>query len=248
MDNIKKSLFILNLFFLVHFVNGQNYNGVVVYKKTLTKAFSYNTIRSLKLREFSRELDEISNDLEYKLEFNNIESKFYVIERMSSEDDRMIEFANRLGSGHGIRYSNIKTKESLYQKDTYGKQFLIQNNLDSIKWQLSNMSKIISGYICYKAFTTKTIVGSKRVSTVDVIAWYAPKVPAPFGPLGYVGLPGLIIELQADKYKYYMTKIELNFLKKVKIKKPIEGVKMTLQEFQEYEKKLAGYPRNLFRN
>ena len=54
---------------------------------------------------------------------------------------------------------------------------------------------------------------------------------APFGPIGYAGLPGVILELEARNYKYYATKINLNPKKEIKITKPTKGKKVTQEEF-----------------
>jgi GLPGLI family protein len=43
-----------------------------------------------------------------------------------------------------------------------------------------------------------------------VTAWYAPDIPVRFGPIGYGGLPGLILELQNESATFYVTKINLN--------------------------------------
>jgi len=244
---LKKGLFALILSFS-YLTYGQDNKGVVFYKKNLITPISYKDIKSVKFREFNKTLAKKSDKLKYTLEFVNEESIFQVIETMESDKDKMLEYAIRLGAGHGIRYTNISTKELIYKKEAYGKQFLITNNLDSLRWKLINESKVVNGYNCFKAVTSKTVVGSKKTVAFEVIAWYAPEIPLNFGPIGYAGLPGLIIELYNDKYKYYMTEMELNTKQIGKIKKPTKGKKMTLGEFLEYEKKLAGESRSLMRN
>jgi len=248
MNKSTKYILLLCLFFLTYLIYGQKNNGFVLYKKSLRTPISYEDIKNTKFRDFNKSLVKASNELEYKLEFTAQESTFKVIEILESDGDRISKFAIRLGSGNGIRYTNINTKELIHQKDAYGKQFLIVSSLDSIKWKLINESKNINGYKCFKAITSEVVVGSKKTTIVDVVAWYEPKIPISFGPVGYGGLPGLIIELQIDKYKYYLTKIELNSKKEVKIQKPIKGKRMTLNEFLEYEKELAGQNRSYMRN
>ncbi len=247
MVNKNNFIFLFILIFM-NYMYGQKYNGYVIYKKIKNDNTSIEKIKNLKIRMFIEETEEEIKKLEYKLKFNSLESSFKVIKKMDIENNRIIQFAISTGEGGGTKYTNLKSRQSINQKEAYGKKFLIFSSLDSIKWQLNDKSKIINGYTCYKALSTKTVIGSKEISLVDVTAWYAPKIPVNFGPIGFAGLPGLIIELQFDKYKYYMTELELNPKQIIKIKKPIKGEKMTLNEFLEYEKKLAGQSRGFMRN
>jgi GLPGLI family protein len=100
------------------------------------------------------------------------------------------------------------------------KKFIVKDSLP--KWKLHNETKTIGNYICYKATTSRRIVNTKGTFYKDVEAWYTPELTVPFGPKGYGGLPGLIIELTEDKITYYATKIDLTYKIK-KINKPIKG-------------------------
>ena len=101
------------------------------------------------------------------------------------------------------------------------------------EWQLSNETKKIGAYTCYKATTMKIVNGRKGIIKTPVEVWYTPEIVIPFGPLGYNGLPGLIMELSMYNYKYYVSKIDLNTEKEVAIKKPTKGKKVTEAEFKE---------------
>jgi len=44
---------------------------------------------------------------------------------------------------------------------------------------------------------------------IEIIAWYTPQIPVPQGPGEYFGLPGLILEIQADRTSILCSKIVL---------------------------------------
>ena len=114
------------------------------------------------------------------------------------------------------------------QMNAFGELFLITK--PKLKWKILKENKKIGIYNCIKATTEITVNsrGKKRIIT----AWFTPQIPLPFGPLGYDGLPGLILELEVYKKIYYAKKITLNPKKEIEIKELIKGVKVSEKEFQ----------------
>lgn len=224
-------------------------NGYVIYKKKSLNKEAINKIKDLNFRETLREIGEKAEELEYTLEFNDVESIFSVIEPMDFDGSMTTKLAIVSAEGKGLRYTNLKSREYLYQNEVFRENFLILNSLDSIQWKLTNQSKIINGYKCYKAETIKTVIGSKEISTNTIEAWYAPEIPVNFGPLGYAGLPGLILQLNNGKFwTYYISELNLESSDPIVIKKPTKGKRITAFEFQELTKKLAGQSREYLRN
>ena len=43
------------------------------------------------------------------------------------------------------------------QQETFGKQFIIKDNLEPIEWELHSDTKNIGNYTCYKATYTKEV-------------------------------------------------------------------------------------------
>lgn len=66
---------------------------------------------------------------------------------------------------------------------------------------------------------------------VVVTAWYTPQIPVSTGPGEYHGLPGLILEVQADRTVMLCTKIVMNPQEKEKITKPDTGEVVTRDEY-----------------
>jgi GLPGLI family protein len=69
--------------------------------------------------------------------------------------------------------------------------------------------------------------------TIEVVAWYTPQIPINQGPDDYWGLPGLILEVNADRTTILCTKIVMNPEEKEEIEKPEKGDEVTQEEYTE---------------
>ncbi|SDR66487.1 GLPGLI family protein [Formosa sp. Hel1_31_208] len=71
---------------------------------------------------------------------------------------------------------------------------------------------------------------------VVVTAWYTPQIPVSTGPGEYHGLPGLILEVTADKTVMLCTKIIMNPKDKAEIQMPDKGEIVTRDEYNKIMK------------
>ncbi|MFK7833515.1 MAG: GLPGLI family protein [Winogradskyella sp.] len=69
--------------------------------------------------------------------------------------------------------------------------------------------------------------------TIEVVAWYTPQIPVNQGPDDFWGLPGLILEVNADRTTILCTKIVLNPAEKEAIDRPEKGDVVTQKEYTE---------------
>ncbi len=69
--------------------------------------------------------------------------------------------------------------------------------------------------------------------TIEVVAWYTPQVPINQGPDDFWGLPGLILEVNADKTTILCTKIVMNPEEKEELEKPKKGEEVTQAEYND---------------
>jgi GLPGLI family protein len=67
--------------------------------------------------------------------------------------------------------------------------------------------------------------------TIEVVAWYTPQIPVNQGPDDYWGLPGLILEINADRTTILCTKIIMNPAEKDNIDRPKKGDLVTQEEY-----------------
>ena len=235
---------ILIIFLLIsNVVISQNtIRGIITYNASFNiKSINLNRIGKEKktTKEVNEKVVEIlkgTTDQLYSLSFVGNKSLFEKENEMENEGNSKINLTEIL-AGNGKFYVDNETDVVLEQKDFMGDVFIIKNS--PINWELTQDTKEISGYICFKATTIKIIENKKGVFERPVIAWYTPKISANFGPKGYNGLPGLILELVDGKINFKVIKIELNTSESIKIKKPTKGKKVTLEEYKAITKDVA---------
>ena len=162
----------------------------------------------------------------------------------------------------GPQYKSIKSQLLLQEQELFGKQFLIKDSLSKFDWKMEGETKQIGKYTCYKATAIKTvdavdITSFRRPSEDDkepsatkeiqVIAWYTMQIPISQGPDNYWGLPGLILEVNADKTTILCSKIVMNPEDKDVIKEPSKGKEISKEEYNIIVKKKTEEMRENFR-
>lgn len=223
---------IVLLFFTIS-VQSQLFSGKVTYNATLLRSqnqFNLDTIKSsMRAKKLMKDLFKNGNKINYVLTFNNNKSLFQKKKELQIRKNILLEA--RLGKGSF--YYNRKNHNLIYKRETYGEPFLI--SYPKTEWKITQETKKINGYLCGKAITT-IVENSRAKRTSTIIAWFAFDLPYNFGPNQFVGLPGLVLELNyIGKYKLKAIKIELNSKNKIKIELPKKGKKISLEK---YEKQL----------
>jgi len=120
-----------------------------------------------------------------------------------------------------IKVDHVANKIEMI-KDIRKKIFLVTDEIN-YSWQITNETKQIQSFTCYKATT------SFRGNTFE--AWFAPETPINGGPWKWYGLPGLILEA-TDKDQSVIFKLEK--IEKLTEETPFpssNSKKMTLQEY-----------------
>ena len=108
------------------------------------------------------------------------------------------------------------------------------NNSDSIKKDSSKVSN-------------NSRIDIEAPKETKVTAWYTMQIPVSSGPGEYNGLPGLILEVNADRTTILCTKIVLNPTEKKEIKAPKKGKEVTREEYNNIVKKKMEEMREMFR-
>lgn len=157
------------------------------------------------------------------------------------------------GGGSDVLYKNTKEERYAEQVDTYGKIFLVKDNIEKLDWKLGSETKYIGEYQCFKATYTK-MVEKPRIAFDDdevdldkepemeertVTAWYTPQIPVNNGPDNYQGLPGLILEVHDGKLTIICSKIVLNPEDKVEIAEPTKGKEVNQEAYEKIMEKKA---------
>ena len=81
---------------------------------------------------------------------------------------------------------------------------------------------------------------------IVVTAWYTPQIPVSTGPAEYYGLPGLILEVAADKTVMLCTKIVINPQERAPIDKPEKGDVVTRDEYNTIMKDKIAEMRDMY--
>ena len=244
-------LFLMSFTCLSAQTSGTAYYKYVVNKNIFTKeqVKKNDKKRNGNLSFINKAINENIDNFEFKLRFTKVESLFKFIESMDVDNNNMgYKIAKIFSNAKKVYYQNKKENILLTQTKSYGEELLILDSLSNLKWELINVKKKIGAYTCYKAITIKTVKNSKGVFKKEIVAWYTPQIPFNFGPKEYGGLPGLIIVLEEDFLKYYITKIILNSKKTIKIKKPTIGKKLNIAEYKIMEKEIMKKNKMKFKN
>jgi GLPGLI family protein len=156
------------------------------------------------INSLNRELD-VSEDLVFSLIIKDTISRFYLSEIKDSYknnvENEFLFFSSYIGE---LYYYQDK----VFQYAKYENLYTF-SDFDS-NWQISNESKNINGYLCYKATNLKIVVNPKGTFKFPVVAWFCPELPYHLGPIGFCGLPGLIVQLKYKTATYSMKKINFD--------------------------------------
>ena len=177
----------------------------------------------------------------------------------------------------GPQYKNISDNQFVQDQDFYGRQFLITDTLEKLDWKIGTETKQIGKYLCIKATAVKTVDefdwrsmrGKSRKNktesqnksektksitedieipkTINVVAWYTPQIPISQGPGEFWGLPGLILEVNADRTTILCSKITLNPQDKIKIKAPEKGRVISRDDYNSTVKQKMIEMREMYR-
>lgn len=140
---------------------------------------------------------------------------------IENRDEKVINndnFRTTIPALYYINNYDFKT-DSIFEQRKIDKNILLKAKWkNNYKWEITNETKIINGYKVIKA-TTESIEVDKTNPYYygKAIAWFTPDIPISSGPARYYGLPGLILELNYEKFNtmYLFNKIEYNSTEKM---------------------------------
>ncbi|MBG6060315.1 GLPGLI family protein [Flavobacterium sp. CG_9.1] len=172
---------------------------------------------------------ENSPFINFELLFNSNESFFSIKDGLGLDDQGYL-YAKLFSGYEGVIFQNEEFSYSEI-KGEIGK-FLIKRNKRK-DWTLENETKEINGFVCFKATAVKTVINSAGVFHFPIIAWYCPQIPLSYGPNGYGGLPGLILELQVRNILFGVKKIDLKPNKNILVPQRKEFKVVSEKEYED---------------
>jgi GLPGLI family protein len=151
------SLFAITLLSFCGF--SQNISGVAYYESKTTVDMDNFGNREMSEDMKRQIMERMKNYLEktYILTFNGNESIYKEEEKLEAGSGRG-GFAMMMGSfSAGKQYKNIKNNQILEEREFFGKEFLINDTLTNLDWQVTKESKQIGQYLAIKATAIKAI-------------------------------------------------------------------------------------------
>lgn len=210
------NLFLCSILFLISF-NIYSQTGKISYK--------------IEAKEKSKEelKININNELElFEFELNYNKNLSYFKKRKTIyNNDRFGNIATVLIGATDDYFQNSTEKTSYFNKTIKNNLYQVDNSFKMNKWELTNESILINGYTCYKAIMNE--YNTRTETSFKTIGWYTPEIPAGYGPIGYGGLPGLILQLEYKSFVYNVKEIKLN-PKKVQLETLKNNPKITIEE------------------
>ncbi|NEW79146.1 MAG: GLPGLI family protein [Gelidibacter sp.] len=234
-------LLIILFFYLVNCISqNKDIYGAVYYKYRPNENGVLNSNKTkYDVKDLVKGLNEYTADVIFKMEFFNKTSIFTVGDAMDNDINlKGSSIANKLVS-KGSYYCDLV--KDIQLRKVGGEEFLIKTQPSKIKWMLTQETKNINNFKCYKAITKVTNKNFSGEHTFEIIAWYTLEIPIPFGPKQFNSLPGLILELKDTHNTFYAEKIELYPKEKIIIK-PFKGDIISEEKYNEkIEENLRGF-------
>lgn len=262
-----KTVLLSGLLLIVTAVSAQDFQGEAFYESKTTADMPDFGGRQLSEEQKKRIAERMKSMLEksYVLTFNRSESIYKEEEKLAAPSASGGRGFRMMGNfTAGPQYKNIKENKLVQDQEFFGKQFLIKDTLPKLNWKMVNETKQIGQYTCFKATAVKPISeldirnmrppkpdseeNEDEPKEITVTAWYTPQIPINQGPGDYWGLPGLILEINADRTTILCSKIVLNTTEKDQIKAPKKGKEVTQDEYNTIVKKKMEEMRDMFQN
>lgn len=125
-------------------------------------------------------------------------------------------------------FADLNKKKTIEQREFMTRSFLIEGELEASGWKLTGEQKMVLDYPCQQATQTNE-------EGQTTIAWFTPSIPVSTGPGKYLGLPGLVLEIESNNGDHHILaqKIELTAVSKDQLVKPKGGKKVSQKEFDQ---------------
>ncbi len=139
----------------------QDFQGMAVYEsKTSTADFKSrmegNKDITPEMQKMIEERMKKAFEKTFILNFDKTASIYKEEEKLDAPGTQVnMRMMGSMMGGGGTHYKNIKQKTFTVDREMMGKEFLIQDSLPKLDWKMSQETKEIGGYMCFKATATQ---------------------------------------------------------------------------------------------
>ena len=189
---MKKIFLCILLFSMWGVGSAQKTEGIVHYE------YQVNWIKMIKKLPFLTQEEKDRMENTWKNEENTKQKmNLYFNEKQSiytwGQDQQEYEGSEYKGRNEElVLHKNFETEKRINMIEMLGKTYLVQDSLRKPTWKVLNQIKEVAGFICMKAVTEDKVKGQK------ITAWFTGDIPVEGGPEEAFGLPGMILEMEAD--------------------------------------------------
>ncbi len=154
-----KKLSLLAILLLTIASYSQDINGIAYYESKTTVDMNEFGNREMSEDMKRQIMERMKNYLEktYILTFSGQESVYKEEEKLEAGAGRG-GFGMMMGSfSPGVQYKNLAENKILEEREFFGKEFLINDTLTNLDWQVTKESKMIGQYLAIKATAMKPV-------------------------------------------------------------------------------------------
>lgn len=210
-------------------LKAQNLEGTIRYLRTQNWAKMMLNVDYISKNQRDRMMYMWGTRSEWKsytlLHFNPTETKYE-----DSEEEAEPGSENWSNRKETFFMKRNFANNTLYDGITFlGKTYLVHDTIAPPVWKILNDMKEVAGHICMNASLNDTL----RKQTT--IAWFALDMPIASGPERFIGLPGMILEIDINNGALIMTadKIDLKPLTtELDVPEKIKGKKINAAEYE----------------
>lgn len=219
------------------------------YKITYRHNLQLDTLKSLK-DTIGKEATLIGNSQESNYSFAKALSKKMPLQNNNTKTLEELEKSKQSGTAIGkidgavydsignMVYHNKKNKLLFVREKMIREYVVTEEPSPVINWTIASDTRIIKNYTCKKA--------TCHFRGRDYIAWFTTDVPIVAAPWKFVGLPGLLMDIEDSRHqvKIYVEKIDFPAIESVP-RFVNKGTKISLLQYftfrnEEYKKYLLG--------
>ena len=131
-------------------------------------------------------------------------------------------------------FRDIEAEERIDLLEFGGQNYIVKDEWKFPKWKILDKIKDVNGYVCMLAET------KDPVKNQVIHAWFTDEIPYQFGPEGYGGLPGVILEIEINGGDAIITatSINLNYVSgEISLPKKMKGKNQTLAQYSDMAQK-----------
>jgi GLPGLI family protein len=224
------SMSILDDFYKMNTTANQFPKGLkVVYEESLN--IPQEIIDNLPPEIKNQAIELINSPVKYNLLYDGKSASYKIDAKTSkskSDNASTPDNSNSISLTEKSTYKNYDTNLSVIKTTINNTTYLINEQLNKKKWEITKEYKKIGKYNCKKAIS--------KNENGAVVAYFTDEIPLSEGPSIYGDLPGLIIYLEAADRNYKAVKIE--FANNIIVESFQKGIKINRKE---YEKLVVQY-------